>query len=354
MAKRLDIVEEKFLNTIKKNNLIEKGDKIVIGVSGGSDSTCLLYLLNKYKEKFDIELYCCHINHMIRKESTDDAKYVENLCEKMQIPFFKKDAEVEKMAKENKIGTEEQGRKIRYEFFNEIAKKVQANKIAIAHNMNDNAETMILNIIRGTGLNGLEGITAKSGNLIRPLINCKKEDINNFCKKNVIDYRIDSTNSENIYRRNVIRNKILPELEEINPNIIESLSRTSKVVEENNKYINEITTEVIKSSAALLWNYDYELLQGLDENIENDKAKEKVIGVYFNLQDFNNLDIVIRKNLIIKSVELLKGNSKNIEKTNIDEAIKLAKQNVGGKYTYLNKEIKVIIKNGNIFILKVV
>ena len=198
MAKRLNIVEENFLNTIKEDNLINEGDKIVIGVSGGSDSITLLYLLNKYKEKFKIKLYVCHINHKIRKDSTIDEQYVENMCSKMNVPFYKKRVQVEQIAKENKIGTEEAGRIIRYEFFREIAKKENANKIAIAHNMNDNAETMLLNLIRGTGLSGLEGITPKENNIIRPLINSKKTDINNFCKENNIEYKIDSTNKQNI------------------------------------------------------------------------------------------------------------------------------------------------------------
>ena len=148
MAQRLNIVEEKFLNTIKKYNLIKTNDVIVVGVSGGPDSITLLACLNKYKEKLGCEIVVAHINHLIRKDSTEDEEFVENVCKKLGIKFFAKRAEVEKLAEEQKRGTEDMGRIIRYEFFKEVASKVNANKIAIAHNMNDNAETMIMNFLR--------------------------------------------------------------------------------------------------------------------------------------------------------------------------------------------------------------
>lgn len=330
--KRLNIVEENFLNTIKENNLINEGDKIVIGVSGGSDSITLLYLLNKYKEKFKIKLYVCHINHKIRKDSTIDEQYVENMCSKMNVPFYKKRVQVEQIAKENKIGTEEAGRIIRYEFFREIAKKENANKIAIAHNMNDNAETMLLNLIRGTGLSGLEGITPKENNIIRPLINSKKTDINNFCKENNIEYKIDSTNKQNIYRRNIIRNEVIPKLEEINPNIVETLSRTSKIIKQNNTFIKETTKSEYKKIAHIISN-------------------EEKTHIEINLKEFNLLNENIKQNVILKAIEEIQGNTKNVEKTNIDEVIQIAKRNVGGKYTIINKNVKAEIKKGKILIL---
>ena len=122
-----------------------------------------------------------------------------------------------------------------------ICEKENANKIAIAHNMNDNAETMLLNLIRGTGLNGLEGIQPSQYNnrFIRPLINCNRNEIEDFCKENNLEPRIDSTNKENIYKRNIIRNKLIPFLKELNPNIIETLSRTSVIIAENNEFIQK-------------------------------------------------------------------------------------------------------------------
>ena len=257
MAKRLDKLEQNFLDTIKENNLINKGDVIVVGVSGGPDSITLLTCLNKYKDYLGIEIISAHINHLIRKDSTEDEQYVENMCKNMGIKCYVKRADVEKIAKEQKKGSEEVGRKIRYDFFNEVAQKENANKIAIAHNMKDNAETMLLNIIRGSGLTGLEGIQAEEyGKYIRPLINCTREEIEEYCEKNNLQPRIDSTNKENIYRRNIIRNKLLPQLQELNPNIVESLSNLSKIVKIQNMHIknevesiyNRIATEVIDTN----------------------------------------------------------------------------------------------------------
>ena len=250
MAKRLDKVEQSFWDTIRENDLIQKGDKIVVGVSGGPDSITLLDCLNKYKQELECEIIVAHINHLIRKDSTDDEQYVENLCNEMGIKCFVKRAEIEKIAQEQKRSTEEMGRIVRYEFFNEIAKKEGANKISIAHNMNDNAETMLLNLIRGTGLAGLEGIQPMQyKKYIRPLINCERKDIEEYCEKNKLEPRIDSTNAENIYTRNKIRNKLIPEIEKINPNIIQTLSRTSKLVTDNNEFIEAETERVFEQVA---------------------------------------------------------------------------------------------------------
>ena len=329
MAKRLDKLEQNFLDTIKENNLINKGDVIVVGVSGGPDSITLLTCLNKYKDYLDIKLICAHINHLIRKDSTEDEQFVENVCEKMGIKCYVKRAEVEKIAKEQKKGTEEVGRKIRYDFFNEVAEKENANKIAIAHNMNDNAETMLLNIVRGSGLTGLEGIQAQEyGKYIRPLINCTREDIEEYCTKNNLQPRIDSTNKENIYRRNIIRNKILPEIKELNPNIVQSLSNLSKIVKVQNTHIkNEV------------------------ENIYNKIGSPSLGKIELDLPEFQKLDLSVQQNLILYTISKALGSARNIEKVNVDDIIKMCKRNVGNKYIYPNKNLKILIENKKIIFI---
>ena len=340
MAKRLDKLEQKFLDTIKENNLINKGDVIVVGVSGGPDSITLLTCLNKYKDYLNIKIICAHINHLIRKDSTDDEQFVENVCKKMGINCYIKRAEVEKIAKEQKKGTEEVGRKIRYDFFDEVAKKENANKIAIAHNMNDNAETMLLNIIRGSGLTGLEGIQPEEyGKYIRPLINCKREEIEEYCIKNDLKPRIDSTNKENIYRRNIIRNRILPELKELNPNIVQSLSNLSKIVKVQNMHIkieveniyNKIATETFK---------------------ENNESSTETLGkIELDLNEFQKLDLNIKQNLIIYTITKTLKSARNIEKVNIDDIIKMCDRNIGKKYIEPNKNLKILIENKKIIFI---
>ncbi len=151
------MLEEIVLKTIKKNNLIKDGDSVVIGVSGGPDSITLLDILLKIKDKINFNIIVAHINHMIREDAIKDQEYVENYCKEKNIPCYILQKEVEKIAKDQKIGTEEAGRNLRYKFFNEILEKTKSNKIATAHTKNDNAETVLMNIIRGSGTSRIKG-----------------------------------------------------------------------------------------------------------------------------------------------------------------------------------------------------
>ena len=343
MAKRLNIVEEKFLDTIKNNNLINSGDKIVVGVSGGPDSLTLLTLLNKYKSKFNYEIIVAHVNHLIRKDSTDDEQFVENYCKKNGLKFYCKRVNVQEIAKQQKKGEEEVGRNERYKFFDEICEKENANKIAIAHNMNDNAETMLLNLIRGTGLNGLEGIQPSQYNnrFIRPLINCNRTEIEEFCRENNLEPRIDSTNKENIYKRNIIRNKLIPFLKELNPNIIETLSRTSAIIAENNEFIQSEAKKKFDEITDL---------KSIYQNSNTEESKKKYNLIVIDIKEFNKMPIAMQKAIIQLSIERLNGNTRNISKKNIDDIIKLAKNNIGNKYI-IYKNIKAEVKNGNLIIV---
>ena len=343
MAKRLNIVEEKFLDTIKNNNLIASGDRIVVGVSGGPDSLTLLTLLYKYKSKINYDIIVAHVNHLIRKDSTDDEQFVENYCKKNGLKFYCKRVNVQEIAKQQKKGEEEVGRNERYKFFDEICEKENANKIAIAHNMNDNAETMLLNLIRGTGLNGLEGIQPSQYNnrFIRPLINCNRTEIEEFCRENNLEPRIDSTNKENIYKRNIIRNKLIPFLKELNPNIIETLSRTSAIIAENNEFIQSEAKKKFDEITDL---------KSIYQNSNTEESKKKYNLIVIDIKEFNKMPIAMQKAIIQLSIERLNGNTRNISKKNIDDIIKLAKNNIGNKYI-IYKNIKAEVKNGNLIIV---
>ena len=177
-------INNKVEETIIKNSLINNNDKIVVAVSGGPDSMCLLNVLcdlkNTFKEKYNIcyELFVAHVNHMIREESEYEKEYVENFCKLKNTPFYYLKKDVKKISKELKISEEACGRMVRYDFFEEIREKTNSTIIATAHNLNDDVETILLNIIRGTGLNGLTGIDYKFKNIIRPLLDIKKSEIN--------------------------------------------------------------------------------------------------------------------------------------------------------------------------------
>ena len=318
-------MKDKVLKTIKENNLIENGDKLVLGVSGGPDSIAMLDILNKIKNdktyKLDFEIVVCHINHMIRKEAKEDEKYVEAYCKKKQIEFYSKSIDIQKFADNNKIGVEEAGRNARYSFFSEILEKTQSNKIAIAHNKNDKIETIIMNAMRGTGTIGLKGIEAKRGKYIRPLIECERVEIEKYCEENELNPRIDKTNFENDYTRNKIRNIVIPYIkQEFNPNIIETLDRLSNLVKEEEEYIEK---QVEKTYGEIV----------LAEN-----SKE----ITLDLKKFNEQEKVIKSKLVLYTITRLFNTSKGIEKVHIEDIIKLCSNNIGNKYLTPNKKIKIL------------
>lgn len=326
-------MEEKVFETIKKYNLIENGDKIVCGVSGGPDSISMLDILRKIKEekRINFEIYVAHINHMIREESTDDEEYVENYCKKYNIQFFCKRAKVQEIANENKIGTEEAGRNVRYEFFEEILNEKNANKIAIAHNKNDKIETIIMHMLRGSGLSGLEGIKPiRDQKYIRPLIECERTEIENYCEENELHPKIDRTNFENEYTRNKIRNIVIPYIkQEFNPNIIETVNRLSQVITEENEFFNKIVQEA----------YGKVVIEEKDDQI------------ILKLKEFNELEKTIKKRLILYVTKRLKGSSQGVEMIHIEDIIKLCSNNIGNKFLTPNKNLKILVKDKKIFFI---
>ena len=321
------------LEKVEKLNEMEKliipGDSIVVGVSGGPDSICLLHILEQLqKNGLNFKITVAHVNHMIRENAKLDEKYVTNYCTQHEIPIFVKKFDVEEYAKKNKIGTEEAGRKIRYDFFEEISKKTKANKIATAHNANDNAETVILNIIRGCGVDGLKGIEAQNGKYIRPLINIKRCEIEAYCDENKLDPRIDESNKELIYQRNKVRNVMIPYIEqEFNDNFVETINRLSKIAKEDASYLEGI----IKSE------YEKVLI----------KEQEGIITL--DLKQFNLLDIVIKKGIIRYTINKVLGNIQGLSVIHVDDIITMCSKNIGNKYLTPNKKIKVGIKNKKIF-----
>ncbi len=326
------MLEEKVLETINKYHLIEENDHIVLGVSGGPDSTCLFHIFLELQKQIKFTFVVCHINHKIREEADEDEQYVENMCKIHNIPFFVKREQIIDIAKKQKIGTEEMGRKVRYEFFYEILKQEKANKIATAHTKNDLAETVIMNLLRGTGLSGLKGIEPKRENkYIRPLIECEKQEIDEYCKEKRLEPKIDKTNFENLYTRNKIRNKLIPYIkEEFNPNIIESLARMAEIISNEDKYIENITQK-----------YYNELF------IDSSEAE-----IILDLKKFNNLDLVIKNRIVLYTITTLFKSSAGIEKKHIEDIIKLCANNIGNKYLIPNKKIKILIKNRKIFFIK--
>ena len=385
-------MKNKVLNTIKKYNLIQENDKIVIGVSGGPDSMCLLHILNGLKEKLNFEIVVAHINHMIRKEAEEETQYVKNFCDKLGIKCYIKRIDVIDKSNKEKIGTEEAGRKARYDFFEEVLNIVNANKIATAHNENDNAETVLMNIFRGAGTSGLKGIEPiRDNKYIRPIIECERSEIEEYCRVNKLQPKIDKTNFENVYTRNKIRNVLIPEIKkEFNPNIIESLNKLSILARQENNFIQEYAKNIMENE--LIVEKDLENLQQSRNEKQNNKIcreqteKEKIAkdklqkeqmqknqiekeeiqrkqlqkeqiskektqnnkSIVLNLKKFNQLDDVIKNRLVLETIQRVLGSTQGIEKIHVDDIVKLCSKNIGNKYLTPNKNIKVLVKDGNI------
>ncbi len=325
------MLKEEVLKTIKTYNLIEKNDKVVIGVSGGPDSICLLHLLYSIKKELGFEIVVAHINHQIRKVADSETEYVKEFCKNLGIECFVKKENITELAKKQKKGTEEAGRQVRYDFFEDVAQKTNSNKIATAHNSNDRAETVILNILRGSGISGLKGIEAMRDNkYIRPLIFTKREKIEEYCQENNLNPKIDESNMENIYNRNKVRNIIIPYIEkEFNKNIIQTINRLSDVATEENEFLQKLTEEQYNTIST----------------IENDT-------IILDLKKFNHLELVIKRRLILYTINEAIHTTNGIEKVNIDDIIKLCKNNIGNKYLSPIKLIKIYVKKGKIYFIK--
>lgn len=214
-------IESKVLSFIKKFNLIAASDKILVALSGGSDSVFLLQLLNNYKKYFKIDLAAMHINHQLRgKEAKRDEEFCKNFCHQLKVDFYSTSADVKSFAKKNKISIEEAGRKIRYASFKKFSAGNEISKIATAHNLNDNTETIFLNLIKGSGIKGLSGIPIKRENIIRPILCVSKDEIMSYLKLKKIKFIEDSSNKELVYQRNYLRKKIIPLIKKnLNPNL---------------------------------------------------------------------------------------------------------------------------------------
>ena len=240
---------DKARGAIQRYALIAKGDLVLVGVSGGADSVCLLYLLKALSRPMGFTLEIAHLDHMLRKDSARDAEFVKSLAIRLGIPATIGRVNVKKLAVRGSL--EEIARNSRLEFLSRVAKEVGAEKIALAHNLDDQAETVLMRILRGTGLYGLAGILPKRKlcgfEIIRPLIRVQRREIEAFLEKNKIKARIDQSNLDDIFFRNKLRNKLIPLFEkEYNPQIKDVLSNMAETAALDYDYLNRSALRMIK------------------------------------------------------------------------------------------------------------
>ncbi len=266
MSNFSDVVKNNVLKALNEYKMLENTNEIVVGFSGGADSVCLLHILNSFKDIFGFTLKAVHINHGIRgNEAKRDENFAKAFCTKFEIPFQVFTFSCIEEAEKKKETLEECGRRLRYESFNKVCS--EKSKIATAHNANDNAETIIFNITRGTSVKGLCGIPFVRDNIIRPLLYCSREEIEGYCKENALDFVTDSTNSEVEYTRNKIRHLILPVLEEINPSYISSFNALSDNAKTITDYLLNDTEKLIQKAGIGNFIYDKNILLNADKAI---------------------------------------------------------------------------------------
>ncbi len=309
------MLEEKVLQTIKKFDMLSFNDRVLIGVSGGPDSVTLLNVLLSLKKRYNLSFFIAHLDHMLRgKESEEDVNFVKNLAQELGLPCEVKSCNLIKIARKEPLTLEEAAREYRYKFYSETAKKFKANKIALGHNADDQIETVLMRFLRGSGLEGLMGIPPIRGKIIRPLIECSREEIEEYCKENKIEYRVDSSNEEVIYFRNKIRLELLPLLSKgYNKNIKDTMLRLRSIISEVSAYLNHETELLFKE-------------------VTRRKSPEMVI---IDLKKFTPLPLALKRRIIRKSIEVVKGNLYSISFAHNNEILKLTEHQLGEKEIYL-------------------
>lgn len=312
---------DKVKKAIERHQLISPGDKVVVAVSGGPDSVCMLHILHRLEDELNIQLFGAHLNHNFRGiEAQMDAQYVAKLCETLNIMCFVKSMDVLKYSNEKGLSSEEAGRILRYQFFDEIVEKVGASKIAVAHNQNDQAETVLMRLLRGAGIQGLTAIHYKRGNIIRPLLDVTRKEIEEYCNKHNLSPRIDHTNYQPIYYRNKIRLQLIPLLEEsYNPNIVEGLARTAEILKVDNEFLEEKALEAFESL----------------------KIAEKDGCLELLLEDINKLHCALQSRVFRLAAEALVGKKEALEYKHIQSIQDLLQKGETGKKVILPMGITV-------------
>jgi tRNA(Ile)-lysidine synthase len=277
--KRTDSLLDRLERYCKEKSLLQRGDRIIVAVSGGVDSAVLLDLFSRLKNRYDLRLSVAHFNHQLRgKESEADEVFVRRLAKSHGCEFATDKADTAAYAKRQKTSIQEAARELRYRFLASLMKEDRTSRVATAHNANDNAETLLLNLCRGSGIRGLSGIPMYRPdlNLIRPLLFATRPEIEAYAKLNRLRYRTDSSNRKLHYRRNFIRRKILPLLQKsLNPDIIETLNRTSDIsnrvedfmLQEAKKHLEHLTVKKTNDLSSLNLTRLKELHRYLQESI---------------------------------------------------------------------------------------
>ena len=317
--KKADLVH-RVKSTIERHQMLKSGDRVLVAVSGGPDSVALLFLLLELKKELNLSLLVAHVNHKLRgKESDQDQEFVRKLASDLKLKLYSRSFQVKKEAKKLRLSVEECARKIRYEYLNKLAERLKAQKIALGHNFNDQAETVLLRLIRGSGSLGLSGIPPVKDRVIRPLIETKREEIETFLKEKNIPFRIDSSNLRTDYLRNKVRLKLLPILKrEYNPKIEEVLNRTASILRAEEELLDR---EAQKAYGKTL-------------------LKEQKGKILLDSKRFSGRDEWLKRLLIRNCVKKLQGDVRELNFEKVETLLDLLRQGKSGKSVDLLADIR--------------
>lgn len=301
---------DKVRNYIQLHHMLTKGSKVVMGISGGADSTAMLLLLLQLREEYALSLYAVHINHGIRPEAGEDAEYVRQISDENGIPFYLYEADIPSLAKQQQKSEEEMGREYRYQCFFEVMERTGADTLAVAHHMGDQAETVLFHMVRGTDLTGLRGILpvqTEPVKIIRPLLCCEKDELTGWLEARGVVWQEDATNNENIYMRNKLRNEVMPLLEQVNSQAVSHMAALADTAAEYHAFFCDCVQEymaenvcIIKEGASVTYETErrpllsekrifakaviYEMLSKVC-GLRRDLTKEHVQAVYCLLEN---------------------------------------------------------------------
>lgn len=313
---------KKVRNTIEKYGLLEKGDGVLIGLSGGADSVCLTHMLYTLRDELGIKIYTAHMNHCLRGESADrDERFAVSFSESLGIECITLRQNVRDYAKKRGVSEETAGRELRYAFFERIKSEYGLNKIATAHNRNDNAETVLMDFVRGSGLSGLCGIPIRRGDIIRPVMELSREEIEGYCAENGLEYVTDATNNETVYTRNKIRLELIPALQrDFNPNFTETVTRNAALLCEELDFIESKAEEAYKN----------------------------VVNGIIELEALNGFHIAIRRRVIIKMMKA--SGIRDISSEYVENILSLANKGKSGSSVNLPGKNTAEIEYGRLFV----
>ncbi|AXU10650.1 MULTISPECIES: tRNA lysidine(34) synthetase TilS [Parvimonas] len=334
-------MKNEFLKNLKSYNL--EGFGVLLAVSGGKDSMTMLDLFNYFKYELKLNLVVCHFNHSLRDDADRDEKFVKTQCEKYGLKFYSKKEDVLLYSNENKLSTEEGARFLRYKFFDEVKRIENLEYIATAHNKNDLAETVIMRILRGTGINGLIGIQSERGDLIRPILNFSRDEIEKYIEENNIPFVEDKTNFEELYLRNKIRLNLFPILKnEYNPRILDAISRLSNIAFD----YSTISREYIASKEGLLWEFNKEKILVYIEKLKLQSRSFRNI-MYREFFEFISKDPDGINYKIIEEIDnlIFSKTGKYIEIKNVVFKIEYDKLLIYDKNIFENLEMKFYFEN---------